>query len=119
MIYEDIQGAFGHRERVHIVEHRRFESDVRRHFVGEVQFRDGNFLRVKGYLFVFDQGRAEFVKVAPERTRIFSVDNRISITVLPETFDLSRAVYKNNGTDLVFTDGKTEDLHIGAFSSHG
>ena len=119
MIYEDIQGAFEHRERVHIVEHRRFESDVRRHFVGEVQFHDGNFLRVKGYLFVFDHGRGEFIKVPPERTRIFSVDNRISITVLPKEFDLTTAAYKKNGTDLLFTDGKTDELHIGAFSSHG
>ncbi len=119
MIYEDVQGAFEHREKVHIVEHRRFESDMRRHFVGEVRFYDANHLRVKGHLFVFDHGRGEFIKVPPERTRVFSIDNRISITVLPKDFDLTTAAYKRNGPDMVFTDGKVTGLDIGAFSSHG
>ena len=119
MLYEDIQGAFGHRDKVHIVEHRRFESDMRRHFVGEVQYYDADHLRVKGFLFVFDHGCGEFVKVQPERIRVFSIDNHISITVLPEEFELPSAIYKRNGPDLVFTDGKTLELDIGAFSSHG
>ena len=119
MIYEDIQGAFQHREKVHIVEHRRFESDMRRHFVGEVRYYDAKHLRVKGYLFVFDHGRGAFIRVSPERTRVFSIDNRISITVLPEDFDVAGADYRRDGADLVFTDGKTIDLDIGAFGSHG
>lgn len=119
MLHQDIQGTFGHREKVHIVEHRRFESDMRRHFVGEVQYYDADHLRLKGYLFVFDHGRGAFVKVPPERTRVFSIDNRISITVLPEDFDLAAAGYKRNGPDLVFGDGATTELDIGAFSSHG
>ena len=119
MLHEDIQSSFRHREKVHIVEHRRFESDLRRHFIGEVQFYDNDHLRVKGSLFVFDHGCGEFVKVPPERTRVFSIDNHISITVLPEEFDLASALYKRNATDLVFTDGKTVELDIGAFGSHG
>ena len=119
MLYEDIQGAFGHQDKVHIVEHRRFESDMRRHFAGLVQFYNADHLRVKGFLFVFDHGRGAFIKVPPERTRVFSIDNHISITVLPEDFDLSGAAYERNHADLVFTDGKTLHLDIGAFSSHG
>ena len=119
MIYEDLPGAFEAGEKVHIVEHRRFESDLRRHFVGKVLYFDANYLRVRGYLFVFDHGRGEFAKVPPERTRVFSIDNRISITVLPGEFDIESALYKRNGMDLAFTDGKTVELDIGAFSSHG
>jgi len=119
MLHEDIQSSFGYREKIHIVEHRRFESDLRRHFIGEVQYYDNDHLRVKGCLFVFDHGRGEFVKVPPERTRVFSIDNHISITVLPEGFDFTSAVYKRNANDLVFTDGKTVELDIGAFGSHG
>ena len=119
MIYEEIQGAFQHGELVHIVEHRRFETDMRRHFVGRVQFYDSHHLRVRGSLFVFDHGRGEFVKVPPERTRVFLIDNRISLTVLPESFDLENAGYQRNGPDLVFTDGKATALDLGAFSSHG
>ena len=92
MLHEDIQSSFRRREKVHIVEHRRFESDLRRHFIGEVQFYDKDHLRVKGSLFVFDHGCGEFVKVPPERTRVFSIDNHISITVLPEEFDLASAL---------------------------
>lgn len=119
MIYEDVQGTFGRREKVHIVEHRRFESDMRRHFIGEVQYYDSDHLRVKGFLFVFDHGCGEFVRVPPERTRVFSIDNHISITVLPKEFELASASYKRTGPDLIFTDGKSTELDIGAFSSHG
>ena len=30
MIYEEVQGTFGHREKVHIVEHRRFGTEAAR-----------------------------------------------------------------------------------------
>ena len=119
MIYEDIPGAFEHGECVHIVEHRRFESDLRRHFVGKVLFFDANYLRVKGFLFVFDHGVGNFVRVPDERTRVFSIDNRISITVLPENFDLPAAEYQRNSPDIAFTDGKSVSLDLGALSCHG
>ena len=119
MIYEDIQRAFQHREKVHIVEHRRFETDMRRHFVGEVTFYDANHLRVKGVLFVFDHSNGVFSKIPPERTRVFSIDNRISITILPQAFETANAEYRRNDADLVFTDGKTIEIEIGAFNSHG
>ena len=119
MIYEDIPGAFEPGEKIHVVEHRRFESDLRRHFIGRVLYFDANYLRVRGFMFVFEHGLGSFVKVPPERTRVFSIDNRISITVLPKDFDLETADYQRTGTDLAFTDGKTESLDIGAFSSHG
>lgn len=119
MIYEDIPGAFQPGEKVHIVEHRRFESELRRHFIGKVLYFDANYLRVKGFMFVYDHGTGSFAKVPSERTRVFSIDNRISITVLSEKFDLTSANYQRNGPVLAFSDGKTPPLDIGAFSSHG
>ena len=119
MTDETRQGAFGSAEKVHVVEHRRFEADLRRHFVGEIEHYDANHLRLRGFLFVFEQGSGQFVKVPPQRTRVFSIDNRISLTVLPEAFDLENSTYQRNGTELVFTDGKTLELELGAFGSHG
>ena len=91
---------------------------MRRHFVGELRYYDANRLRVKGSLFVFDHGRSAFIKVEPERTRVFSIDNRIGITALPEDFDRAGADYRRDEADLVFTDGRTVDQDIGAFGSH-
>ena len=93
-----------------------FETDTRRHFVGEVDSVDGNHLRVEGYPFVYDSETGLFVKIQPQRTCVFSNDNTISITILPPDFDLAHAGYHRAGRDFVFGDDQNRSLEMGAFS---
>jgi len=105
------------REKVHIVEHKRFSNDTRRHFVGEVESFDSNHIRIHGYPFVFDADRGKFVRIQPMRTCVFSTDNNIGITILPDDFDIEKASYSRQGGDFVFEDGNQHSIEIGAYSN--
>ena len=43
-------------DKLHIITRRRFENDVRRHFVGEVTAIFGELQEIRGYAFVFEPG---------------------------------------------------------------
>jgi hypothetical protein len=58
-------------EKIHIMARRRFEQDIRRHFVGTVLASDGTVIRMEGYTFVFDSNKDIFIKRPEKRTRIF------------------------------------------------
>lgn len=119
MLYEQRDGVFAENEKVHVIEHRRFESDLRRHFVGEVHYYDSHYLRVAGNLYMFNGSTGLFEKVPPSRTRVFANDNRISITVLPSEFDLETAEYSRIGGDLAFVDKQGLCIEIGVFGTNG
>lgn len=106
-------------EIVHIITRRLFEGDLRRHFVGDVLDCDNALLRVKGNLFVLDQGINEFVKMASVRERIFSLhDNGLIINVLPSGLDIDLLTYDDDHQGhLALTDGKEFRLEINEFSS--
>lgn len=42
-------------EKVHIIERRYFEEDLRRHLVGEVVKSTENAIRVEGHVWIFDK----------------------------------------------------------------
>lgn len=119
MVHEDTACSIEVGEKVHVVEHRRFEKDFRRHFVGVVETTSANTFRLKGFLFVYDPGTDKFIKKETERVRVFCLDNLISITILPPETDLNRAEYSLKTGELVFTDHKHVSLDVGAFGVHG
>jgi hypothetical protein len=49
-------------EKIHVIVRRRWEDDLRRHFVGEVTEATENVARAKGYVFVFHSGTNEYVQ---------------------------------------------------------
>jgi len=49
-------------DKLHIVTRRRFESDVRRHFAGEVTTVSGELQEIRGYAFVFEAGSNVYKK---------------------------------------------------------
>lgn len=106
-------------ECVHIVEHRRFETDVRRHFVGRVEALSTAGIRVSGFMFVFDQRAGSFVRKEDHRTRIFQLDNLIGVTVLPAETNLDALTYQRDEGGLAITDGSNIRLDIAAFGSRG
>ncbi|MCJ7735180.1 MAG: hypothetical protein MUP11_11600 [Anaerolineales bacterium] len=106
-------------EKLHIITRRLFEGDLRRHFAGVVEEVTGTIIRVRGYVFVFDEGVNEFVRRNEERRRLFSVsDAGLVINILPLETEVEDLRYKMNDlANRVLTDGKTFSLNISEFSS--
>ena len=104
--------------KVHIITRRIFETDLRRHFVGEVKSATENVILVEGYAFIFSNIINAFDKRPELRKRIFSLtDNGNIIFVLPPTADLEKMTYQiNEGNRLVMTDG-SYSLDINEFGS--
>ena len=103
-------------EKIHLIDKKLFEGDIRRHFLGVVEKADDFNFRVKGYAFVLDTSKNEFVKHPELRTRIFSfICNGQVINVLPENIDIAKLVYMNMNGHLNLTDDSGFKLDINEF----
>jgi len=102
-------------EKLHIIERRQFEGDVRRHFVGEVEEVSGSHLRVRGHAFVYSDRKQEFTRRAEERIRVFTLDSSLVINLLPPTIAVAEIRYVHSGTGLKATDGRSFQLDINEF----
>lgn len=103
-------------ERIHVVMRRRYESDIRRHFAGEVEELDGTIARVTGYAFVFDPAHNEWVRRGDSRTRLISLaDAGNLVTVLPLNIDIDQISYDTVDGRLVITDGGDYTMDINEF----
>ena len=60
-------------DKLHIITRRRFENDIRRHFVGEVTAISDGLQEIRGFAFVFSAGVNEYRRRPEPRTRLFSV----------------------------------------------
>jgi len=106
-------------EKIHIINRRLFESDIRRHFAGTVELATEQAARVRGYVFVWEPRVNQFQKRKELRTRIISlIDASLIINVLPDDVDIERLQYQTAPPDnhLVMTDGKYS-LDINEFGS--
>ncbi len=104
-------------EKVHIIERRAFETDVRRHFLGEVIAKGPTTIRVHGHVFVFDEATGEFKRHADARTRVIPLaDARVNLIVLPPEADLTKVRYEHSADgNLYVSDGTTFSLAINEF----
>ena len=107
-------------EKLHIITRRNFESDLRRHFAGEVLEVVGEVVRLRGYTFVFDTLTNQFVKRPNPRTRLFALGNSgYIVNVMPKEVSLEALTYVTDKTrDLVITDNKDFSLEIHEFGAH-
>ena len=106
-------------EIVHIVEHRRFESDMRRHFIGKVNACENGLARIKGQIFKYSLQSGQFEKIEDARERFFRLDNMISLTVLPPGCNAEQLAYERVYDNLYLTDGGDVHMEIGVFGAHG
>jgi hypothetical protein len=82
-------------EKVHIVERRQFAEDLRRHLAGEIIMCTEHAIRLKGYVWVFDQ-----------------------INIIPAEVNLDEIKYVNvPKKGLLVTDGKKFSLEISEFGA--
>ena len=92
-------------DRLLIVTRRLFSGDVPLHFVGIVDRATQNAILIHGYAFVLDDGK--FVRCGGQRSRVFSLDNQVILSVLPDDVDVSRVRYEYGENGQVFvTDGR-------------
>ena len=89
-------------EKVLVVERRAFDGDVRRHFVGEVEYATDATCRATGYTFVCNPGTGNFDRREPARTRLLPLaDANLVLYVLPREIDLRAIRYEGSvGTRL-------------------
>ncbi len=104
-------------EKIFIITRRLFESDLRRHFVGEIEAVSGGAIRVQGYVFVYDTANNDYVRRDGIRTRLFSlVDANLVINILPRDVNIKDVLYRlDNSNHLVLTDEKLFRLDINEF----
>lgn len=101
-------------EKVHVIERRLFENDVRRHFVGVVDRVEAAAVRITGYVFIYDSF-STYVRSDTVRTRIIplAVSGFVVNILPPDTrIDAVRYVYGDNGRLSVTDHGVcTLDVH--------
>jgi hypothetical protein len=104
-------------EKIHVMHRRRFEKDVRRHFVGEVEGYEQGVARASGYVFVIDDlSKHLFVKRPDRRTKLIpSMSGDVIVNVIPETVDLEQVAYELQDRSLVVTDGSSWSMDVKEF----
>jgi hypothetical protein len=104
-------------EKIHVIIRRRFENDLRRHFLGEITAVCENTVRLKGYVFVLDHSTNQYIKKPELRTRIFSLVDGINvINLIPPAVILEKVSYRLSADkSLVVTDGEHFSLDVNEF----
>lgn len=103
-------------DKVHVIERRQFDSDVRRHFFGGVERVDSQAMRITGYVFVYDPGSSSYVRAAKPRTRVIPLGSAgFVINVAPSETDPEAVRYLEQHGRLTVTDGGSFVLDINEF----
>ena len=102
-------------ELIHVLH--RFEKEVRRHFVGQVEAANDAVARASGYVFVVDDPRTHhFVKRPERRTKLIALgDGELLINVLPSSVKLEDVRYETKDHRLYVTDGKKWRMDLKEF----
>ena len=106
-------------EKIHVIIRRLFETDLRRHFIGEIVGISESVVKVRGRAIVHNSVTNQYELKPDERTRIISlVDARNIINVIPREAIIEDVKYVlTDEKRLVVTDGETFTLDINEFST--
>jgi hypothetical protein len=104
-------------EHIHVIHRRRFEKDVRRHFVGTVEACEAGVARAGGYVFVVDELNEHlFAKRPDRRTKLIPLaSGDVIVNVLPEDLDIEQVRYELDGRKLWVTDGNGWKMDVKEF----
>ena len=107
-------------EKVHVIIRRTFETDLRRHFIGEVIAVTGSCARVKGFFMVFDRNKNSFIKKPNQRLTILDLSSSgYWVNIIPKDVNMVDLIYTYDAQkNLILTDGKTFKLDINEFGVH-
>jgi hypothetical protein len=104
-------------EKIHVIHRRRFDKDVRRHFVGEVESYGQGIARASGYVFVIDDlNKHLFVKRPDRRIKLIAISSGdLIVNVIPPTVQVERVTYELKDRSLVVTDGSNWSMDVKEF----
>ncbi len=104
-------------EKIHVMHRRRFDKDVRRHFVGQVEAYEQGIARAAGYVFVIDDlSKHLFVKRPDRRRKLVPVaSGDVIVNVIPDQVDLERVTYEMKDRVLTVTDGSGWSMDVKEF----
>jgi hypothetical protein len=103
-------------DKVHVIERRLFDSDVRRHFFGTVERVDVSAIRITGYVFVYNSGSSSYIRGPLPRTRVIPlVSSGFIINVAPSETNVEDVQYIDRDGRLTVTDGGAFNLEINEF----
>lgn len=96
---------------------RRFDKDVRRHFVGQVEAYEHGIARASGYVFVIDDlSKHLFVKRPDRRTKLVPLaSGDVIVNVIPEDVDIECVAYDMEDRTLSVTDGSGWRMDVKEF----
>lgn len=102
-------------EKIHVLH--RFDKDIRRHFVAEIDACQNNLARATGYVFVVDDPATHtFVRRPDKRTKVIALnDGELVINVLPAAVHLDDVHYEVHNHRLYVTDGKCWKMDVKEF----
>jgi hypothetical protein len=104
--------------KIHVIERRLFDGDIRRHFVGEIEAVANSVARARGWTFVHDPGKSGYVRSRREQIRIVPLtDAHLTIRILPLETRIADVAYRAEGNRTIVTDGSFE-LEIADFGAH-
>lgn len=104
-------------EKIHVIHRRRFDKDIRRHFVGTVEAYEAGLIRATGYVFVVDElNQHLFTKRPDRRTKLIPLaSGDVIVNVLPEDLDTEQVRYELDGRKLWVTDGNGWKMDVKEF----
>ena len=104
-------------EKIHVMHRRRFEKDVRRHFVGMVESYEQGIARASGYVFVIDDlSKHLFVKRPDRRTKLVPISTGdVIVNIIPETVDIELVHYELYERSLRVTGGSDWSMDVKEF----
>ena len=104
-------------DKIHVMHRRRFEKDVRRQFVGEVEAYDHGVARATGYVFVIDDLSSHlFVRRPDRRTKLIPIaSGDVIVNVLPREIEPERVRYELKQRALFVTSGEAWSMDVKEF----
>jgi hypothetical protein len=106
-------------EKFHVIMRRNYETQVKRHFVGQADEVEGAVVRATGYVFIYDEMKAQYLKKDKQRTTILDLaGSGYIVNFIPQSVDLNDLHYKTiDRAFLAVTDGKEFLLDINEFGT--
>jgi hypothetical protein len=104
-------------EKLHIVYRRHFDSEMRRHFIGEIIEAKDAVVRLKGNAIIYDNSKNAYAKKPETRTTIIDLAaSGYIVNIIDIDVDINELhyVYDNNKR-LILTDDKNFSLDINEF----
>ena len=106
-------------EKVHVVVRRTFETDLRRHFIGEIKAANGSIARIEGYFMVFDKSKNTFIKKPSQRITLMNLSSSgYWVNIIPKDAKLADLKYTyDSNNKLKITDRESFELDINEFGA--